>query len=206
MGRTKNDDGQVKRRRRKPKDVNKPKRALTAYFLFLADCRCKAKLAGRNISRIAEFTKECSEEWRSLADNDRRRYEEQAAKDRARYDAEMAQYKGKKCEPGKPKRAKSGYFFFLDDFRVMMKGKNIDHKEILRKAGEVWRGMSEDDKKKYEKKSQEDQKRYEREMVEFRKGGAAAVSKMKAAAEKNGQAEEEEEEDDDDDDEEEDDE
>lgn len=36
-------------------------------------------------------------------------------------------------------------------------------------AGEVWRGMSEDDKKKYEKKSQEDQKRYEREMVEFRK-------------------------------------
>lgn len=46
----------------------------------------------------------------------------------------MAQYKGKKSEPGKPKRAKSGYFFFLDDFRVMMKGKNIDHKEILRKG------------------------------------------------------------------------
>jgi hypothetical protein len=55
-----------------------------------------------------------------------------AAKDKARYDKEMASYKGKKTDPNKPKRPMTAYFIFLGDFRVKMKNRGIDHREILR--------------------------------------------------------------------------
>ena len=35
-----------------PKDPNKPKRSVSAYFFFLADCRETAKREGRSISKV----------------------------------------------------------------------------------------------------------------------------------------------------------
>ena len=37
---------------KKVKDPNKPKRATSAYFFFLADCREQAKKAGRSLSKV----------------------------------------------------------------------------------------------------------------------------------------------------------
>ena len=45
---------------------------------------------------------------------------------------QMALYKGKKCDPNKPKRPMTAYFIFLGDFRIKMKNRGVDHKEILR--------------------------------------------------------------------------
>ena len=48
---------------------------------------------------------------------------------------QMGVYKGKAPNsPDKPKRPQSAYFLFLADFRLKMKGKDIDHKDILRKG------------------------------------------------------------------------
>ena len=44
----------------------------------------------------------------------------------------MALYKGKKSDPNKPKRPMTAYFIFLGDFRIKMKNRGVDHKEILR--------------------------------------------------------------------------
>lgn len=55
-----------------------------------------------------------------------------------RHVLQMASYTGKsKKDEGKPKRPQSAYFLFLADFRQKMKGKNIDHKEIL-KLGKIF--------------------------------------------------------------------
>ena len=45
---------------------------------------------------------------------------------------QMALYKGKKCDPNKPKRPMTAYFIFSGDFRIKMKNRGVDHKEILR--------------------------------------------------------------------------
>ena len=45
---------------------------------------------------------------------------------------QMSLYKGKKIDPNKPKRPMTAYFIFLSDFRVKMKNRGVDHKEILR--------------------------------------------------------------------------
>ena len=45
---------------------------------------------------------------------------------------QMALFKGKTTDPNKPKRPMTAYFIFLSDFRVKMKNRGVDHKEILR--------------------------------------------------------------------------
>ena len=50
----------------------------------------------------------------------------------------MAAYKGKTVDPNKPKRPPTAYFLFLADFRIRMKDKGVEHKELL-KLGEYFR-------------------------------------------------------------------
>lgn len=83
--------------------------------------------------QIAEFTKECSGVWKNMGAGQKKKFEDLAAADKARYDGEMAKYTGKsKVDDGKPKKPQTAYFLFLADFRVKMKGKNVEHKEILK--------------------------------------------------------------------------
>ncbi|XP_076468813.1 high mobility group protein B3-like isoform X2 [Babylonia areolata] len=192
---------------KKAKDVNKPKRATSAYFYYLAHCREMANKAGKNISKIAEFTKECSAKWREMTDKDKKPFDEQAAKDKERYDAEMTAYRGKKVDPNKPKRPMTAYFIFLGDFRIKMKNRGVDHKEILRLAGEEWRNMSAEQKKPYEKRSVEAGKKYELEMAEYRKneGRQAAAAQRQQVQQQQQQVDDDEDDDEEEDDEEDDD-
>jgi len=190
--------------RKKVKDVNKPKRSTSAYFYYLAHCREQANKQGRSISKIAEFTKECSAKWREMGSTQKKPFDDMAAKDKQRYDKEMALYKGKKVDPNKPKRPMTAYFIFLGDFREKMKNRGVDHKEILRLAGEEWRNMSAEQKKPYEKRSVEAGKKYELEMAEYRKNEGKAAAAAAAAAQKqqdNGADDDDEDEDDEEDDE-----
>lgn len=169
-------------KQKKVKDVNRPKRSTSAYFFFLAHCRQEAAKAGNYPSKIAQFTKDCSEKWRALTKETKKPFDDAAAEDKKRYDAEMAQYKGKVVDPNKPKRPPTAYFIFLADFRIKMANAKIEHKKLLQKAGEDWRNMSPEMKKPYEKKALEESKKYEEKMTEYRKnGGGAAVSQPVAA-------------------------
>lgn len=44
--------------------------------------------------QIAEFTKECSEKWRSLNSKDKKVFDDKAAADKERYDKEVQNYAG----------------------------------------------------------------------------------------------------------------
>lgn len=86
------EDKARKRNLKKKKDPNAPKRALTAYFLFMADERTKVKDANPGFG-VADISKELGNRWNNMDEFQKEKYIEMAAKDRARYDAEMKEYK-----------------------------------------------------------------------------------------------------------------
>jgi len=201
MGRPKKDSPMKGKKRKMNKDPNKPKRPTSAYFYYAEFCRAELKSQGKKITKVGDFTKEVSKKWGALTESAKKPYAEKAAKDRARYDTQMAAYKGK--DVNKPKRPQSSYFCFLADFRIQMKDSKLDHKAILTKAGERWKSLSPAEKKPYEEAAEKEKAAYLKRMDEYNKGGGAAAAAKKAkmdAAALNGNDDSEEEEDDDEED------
>lgn len=79
------------RKSKKVKDPNAPKRPLTGYFLFMGDERAKVRASNPDFT-VAEIGRELGDRWNSLDAAKKEKYQEQAAKDRARYDLEMKEY------------------------------------------------------------------------------------------------------------------
>lgn len=74
-----------------------------------------------------------------------------------------------KKDPNAPKRHRSGYILFCTEERANVKKKypDLSAKDLTVKLGELWRGLSEEKKKKFNLKSEEDKKRYEAEMEDY---------------------------------------
>lgn len=195
-------------RRAAEKDPNKPKRPTSAYFYFAQHKRDEYSKAGTPITRVADFTKQVSEEWRGLTPSAKKPFEEKAKIDKGRYDSEMANYKGRKTpskDPNKPKRPCSAYFLFLADFRSENKEKYSEHKDLIKAAGAAWQDMSEQEKKPYEKKADEEKKKYNEAMSVYNKGGSGGPSAKKLKTEEENGDEDDDDGDEDDEEEEEDD-
>ncbi|KAK6177497.1 hypothetical protein SNE40_015588 [Patella caerulea] len=216
MGRAKAASSPTKGTKRKAtKDANKPKRPTSSYFYFLEECRRKAKEEGRSISKIAEFTKECSSAWRALEGDEKKKFDDKAAKDKLRFEREMKTYvplpgekvgKSKKeKDENKPKRAQSAYFLFLADYRAKMKAKGVENKDIIKNAGVEWGKLSAEAKKPYEKASEVEKKKYDVAMADYNKGLKPPTAK-KSKPEVNGTDEDDEDDEEEDDDDEEEDE
>lgn len=77
---------------RKKKDPNAPKRALSAFFHFCNDERPKVK-AELGEATVGEIAKELGRRWQACTEQDKARFEAMAAKDKQRYEREMAIYK-----------------------------------------------------------------------------------------------------------------
>lgn len=81
---------QSKSKKKKNKDENAPKRATTAFMYWLNEQREQFKRENPNIS-VTEIAKKGGEMWREM--KDKSIWEEKAAKDKERYQAEMKNYK-----------------------------------------------------------------------------------------------------------------
>ncbi|KAE9554192.1 hypothetical protein FO519_002613 [Halicephalobus sp. NKZ332] len=90
---------------KKKKDPNAPKRAQTAYFLWMNENRSKITKAGMN---VAEVAKEGGALWKAMSESEKKPWEEKAKKDKERYEKEIAEYKAsggaskKSASPKKP--------------------------------------------------------------------------------------------------------
>ncbi|KAJ2359749.1 Non-histone chromosomal protein 6, partial [Coemansia sp. RSA 2607] len=73
--------------------------------------------------------------------------------------------KRSKKDPNAPKRALSAYMFFSQAKRTTVKEQNPDASfgNIGKILGDMWKKMSDDDKKPYNKQADADKKRYEAE-------------------------------------------
>lgn len=91
-----------KRKKKRAKDPNAPKRALSAFFWFCNDERPKVKDSMPEAS-VGEVAKELGRRWNAISSDVKSKYEALAAKDKARYEKEMKGYKAKSAKPSPQK-------------------------------------------------------------------------------------------------------
>jgi hypothetical protein len=77
-------------------------------------------------------------------------------------------------DPNKPKRGKSGYLYFCQEYRKILKEENptMSIKDIVSKLGLIWKGLKESDPEeieKFELLSRSDRERYKIEIAEYNK-------------------------------------
>jgi len=91
--------GEKGKKRKRVKDPNAPKRALSAFFWFCNDERPRVKETMQD-STVGEVAKELGRRWNECTDDQKSKYEALAAKDKARYEKENNAYKSKKPKGG----------------------------------------------------------------------------------------------------------
>jgi len=96
-------------KRKRTKDPNAPKRSLSGFFFFCHDERGKVKAVHPSYG-VGDIAKELGKRWEVCPNKPK--YEQMAAKDKARYEKEMAEYK---AGGGGPKKAKAAAVADDDD-------------------------------------------------------------------------------------------
>jgi hypothetical protein len=86
---------ETKGRGKKKKDPNAPKRATTAFMFYSTKMRPIINKEKPEI-KFAEMGKLIGGKWRELSSEAKKEFEDMAAKDKQRYNDEMARYKVKK--------------------------------------------------------------------------------------------------------------
>ncbi|KAJ3325331.1 Non-histone chromosomal protein 6 [Boothiomyces sp. JEL0866] len=79
---------------KKDKDPNAPKKGLSAFMIYSQENRARIKEENPNAT-FGEMGKLIGNAWKELSDEDKAEYLDKAAKDKERYESEMAEYKEK---------------------------------------------------------------------------------------------------------------
>ena len=155
---------------KKFKDPDAPKRGKSSYIYFCVEKREDIKKNNPDMS-AKEIIKELGRVWReNVSVKDKARYEKLSLDDKARYESERKEYiptndVDKTSKRSGPKRGLTGYIYFCNEFRSILKeeNNNLTTKEITSELGKRWRELSEKDRKPYEKLAEKDKDRYEKE-------------------------------------------
>merc|ERR1719361_1680314 len=75
------------------KDPNAPKRPMTAFFLFSGENREEAKKTFPAGTRFSVISKELGKQWKALKPKDKKKYQDQAEKQKEQYKKDMKAYK-----------------------------------------------------------------------------------------------------------------
>ncbi|KAK6305750.1 hypothetical protein J4Q44_G00245300 [Coregonus suidteri] len=196
------------------KDPRKPRGKMSSYAYFVQTCREEHKKKHPEASvNFSEFSKKCSERWKTMSAKEKGKFEDLAKLDKVRYEREMRSYippKGEKKkkfkDPNAPKRPSSAFFIFCADLRPQVKGETpgLSIGDVAKKLGEKWNNLTAEDKVPYEKKAAKLKEKYEKDITAYRNKGKVPVS-MPAKAAAPAKDDEDSDDDDDEDDEEDDD-
>lgn len=188
-------------------DPKKPRGKMSSYAYFVQTCREEHKKKHPDASvNFAEFSKKCSERWKTMSAKEKGKFEDMAKADKVRYESEMKSYippkgetKKKFKDPNAPKRPPSAFFLFCSDFRPKIKGEHpgLTIGDVAKKLGEMWNNTSSEDKVPYEKKASKLKEKYKKDMTSYRsKGKPEAARKAPAKPEKSKRAEDDDDEED----------
>uniref|UniRef100_A0A8I5Y7D7 High mobility group protein B1-like n=1 Tax=Rattus norvegicus TaxID=10116 RepID=A0A8I5Y7D7_RAT len=144
-------------------DPKKPRGKMSSYAFFVQTCREEHKKKHPDASvNFSEFSKKCSERWKTMSAKEKGKFEDMAKADKARYEREMKTYippkgetKKKFKDPNAPKRPPSAFFLFCSEYRPKIKGEHpgLSIGDVAKKLGEMWNNTAADDKQPYEKKA-----------------------------------------------------
>eukprot|EP01083_Nonionella_stella_P155243 501285_1 len=128
---------------KKPKDINAPKRGMSAYFLFAQEIRSDLQKENKG-ARSSEIAKLIVAEWNEMSDNDKKEYGDQAKEAMDIYKQERAEYE-KSNKYKKYKRELAEWNDTYKEEAQMMK------EEKQRKKKEKTKKKNKKDKKKNKK-------------------------------------------------------
>uniref|UniRef100_UPI0037E86D26 high mobility group protein B1-like n=1 Tax=Semicossyphus pulcher TaxID=241346 RepID=UPI0037E86D26 len=198
------------------KDRNKPRGKMSSYAYFVQTCREEHKKKHPEASvNFSEFSKKCSERWKTMSAKEKGKFEDMAKLDKVRYEKEMKNYippKGQKKkrykDPNAPKRPPSAFFLFCADFRSKVKGETpgLSIGDTAKKLGQMWNESSSEERQPYEKKAAKLKEKYEKDVIAYRTKGKVDSGPAAAADDDDDEEDEEEGEDEEEDDDDEDDE
>jgi high mobility group protein B2 len=178
-------------RKGKPeKDVNAPKRNLSAYLLYQNAMReqFKRENPGMSFGQLSKYT---SHMYKHLTAEEKQTWDARSQQDKVRFDTELASYvpppghdsygvviedqqprkrnKRNPKDPAAPKRASGAYVFFTNDMRpqILQDFFGIKFVELGKVLGERWRALSPEEKKRYEDMAAEDKIRFRMEMQAY---------------------------------------
>lgn len=150
------------------------------YGFFVKMCyeEHKKKYPNENV-QVTEISKKCSQKWKTMSDDEKKRFFELAQKDAERYQAEVAAYGGEevlrkrkraKKDPNAPKRALSAFFFFSNEKRPEVQQGHPEWKvgQIAQQLGRDWKVLTEEERGRYDKMALEDKERYAEDMRMYR--------------------------------------
>jgi len=123
-----------------------PKRPAPAYILYLQKSLPKIKEGNPDLS-APELLKKVAEAWNSASEKEKKPFENEAEKSRAEYQKAKEEYYEKH-----PKKLPTGYtLFYKQSYPSLRKelGETVEIKEIAKLAGQRWRNLSDNEKKKY---------------------------------------------------------
>jgi len=178
------------------KDPNKPKGVKTAYIFFTEHRREEMIRSGQRVQEFGPFSRECSEHWKCLGEDEKMPFVLLSNKDRARHQREMENYsapesdsddegprrkkkKKKMKDPNAPKRNISAYFFFAAKNRPSVKeelvtaneGENPRCTQVMKVIAERWSMVHDHDKKEFEDQAENDRSRYQRQLQQYNNTG-----------------------------------
>ena len=71
-------------------DPKKPRGKMSSYAFFVQTCREEHKKKHPDASvNFSEFSKKCSERWKTMSAKEKEKFEDMAKADKARYEREM---------------------------------------------------------------------------------------------------------------------
>jgi ABC-type transporter MlaC component len=97
----------MRKRKRAKKDPNAPKRALSAFFFFSQIKRPEVQQAHPE-HKVGQIAQEMGKMWKALTEQEKKKYEEMASRDKVRYEADMKEYKASTGQPPSKKGAGRG--------------------------------------------------------------------------------------------------
>uniref|UniRef100_H0XSV4 HMG box domain-containing protein n=1 Tax=Otolemur garnettii TaxID=30611 RepID=H0XSV4_OTOGA len=151
-----------------------------AFFVQTSWEEHKKKHPGASVT-FSEFSKKCSERWKTMSGKERGKFEDMAKADKAPYEREMKTYilrkgetKKKFKDPNAPKRPLSAFFLFCSEYCPKSKGEHpgLSIGEVAKKLGVMWNNTAADDKQPYEKKAAKLKVKYKRILLHTKLKGS----------------------------------
>ncbi|KAG7378743.1 hypothetical protein PHYPSEUDO_009719 [Phytophthora pseudosyringae] len=171
----------VQLRVKRKKQPNEPRQPDTAYICFWKSRRSEV-VAANPLLEAQLVSKEMARQWRALSDSERRVWEDMAAKDKLRFQEEIAHFhptltatpdvppalKAPLKDPFAPKPAKTGFQLFMSHNRESFTLLNMTISEFRTEMSQLWKRLSDADKNEWYELAKQDEQRYEREMNAYK--------------------------------------
>lgn len=154
--------------KRKRKDDNAPRRALSGYNIFIQDrfkrlakeneTALKSTDSDAQLQRVppANLVAATGNEWKDLPAEEKAKYDERAKTDKARYTDQMAKYQPPDRATNR-KRNKTGYNMFFSAHVLRLKqseqGVPSERGSVARLVGTAWKALSAEEKQYYEREA-----------------------------------------------------